>query len=158
MIYIIFVFFWSTSFRMMISSCIHLAANGVILFYGWVVVCCVYIPPLYQLICLWVFRLLLCLGCYKQCCCEYWCACVFEFIFSGYLPRSRIDGPQWNSVCACSVLCTYSIVSHSLQPRGLQPTRLLCPWDSPGRNAGVGCQFLLQGIFPTQGSNPCLLH
>ena len=32
-------------------------------------------------------------------------------------------------------------------------TRLLCPWDSPGKNIGVGCYFLLQGIFPTQGSN-----
>ena len=34
-------------------------------------------------------------------------------------------------------------------------------WDSPGKNTGVGCHFLLQGIFPTQGSNPsllCLLH
>ena len=30
--------------------------------------------------------------------------------------------------------------------------------DVPGRNTGVGCHFLLQGIFPTQGSNPCLLH
>ena len=36
-------------------------------------------------------------------------------------------------------------------------TRLLCPWDSPGMNTGVGCYFLLQGIFPIQGSNPCLL-
>ena len=36
MIYIIFVFFWSTSFRIIISSCIHVAANGVILFHGWV--------------------------------------------------------------------------------------------------------------------------
>ena len=34
--------------------------------------------------------------------------------------------------------------------------RLLCPWDSPGKNIGVGCHFLLQGIFPTQGSNTCL--
>ena len=42
--------------------------------------------------------------------------------------------------------------------RGLQPTRLLCPWDFPGKNAGVGCLFLLQGLFLTQGSNPCLLH
>ena len=40
----------------------------------------------------------------------------------------------------------------------LQPTRLFCPWDSPGKNAGVGCHSLLQGIFPTQGSNPGLLH
>ena len=31
-------------------------------------------------------------------------------------------------------------------------------WDSPGTNTGVGCHFLLQGIFPTQGSNPSLLH
>ena len=38
------------------------------------------------------------------------------------------------------------------------PTRLLCPWDSPGKNTGVGCHFLLQGIFPTQGSNPGLPH
>ena len=35
---------------------------------------------------------------------------------------------------------------------GLWPTRLLCPWDFPGKNTGVGCRFLLQG------SNPCLLH
>ena len=36
--------------------------------------------------------------------------------------------------------------------------RLLCPWDSPGRNTGVGCYALFQGIFPTQGSNSHLLH
>ena len=51
-----------------------------------------------------------------------------------------------------------SIVSDSLQPRGLWPTRLLHPWDSPGKRAGVACHFLLQGIFPTQGLNPGLLH
>ena len=34
---------------------------------------------------------------------------------------------------------------------------LLCPWDFPGKNSGVGCHFLSQGIFPTQGSNSCLL-
>ena len=36
-----------------------------------------------------------------------------------------------------------------------------CSWDSPGKNTGVGCHFLLQGIFPTQGLNLhilCLLH
>ena len=41
------------------------------------------------------------------------------------------------------------------------PTRLLCPWDFPRKNTGVGCHFLFQGIFLTQGSNPsllCLLH
>ena len=45
-----------------------------------------------------------------------------------------------------------------LQPHGLQPTRLFCPWDSPGKNTGMGCNFLLQGIFPTKVSNPGLLH
>ena len=53
-----------------------------------------------------------------------------------------------------------SVVSDSLWPYG-QPSRLLRPWDSPGKNTGVGCHFLLQGIFPTQESNPsllCLLH
>ena len=44
-------------------------------------------------------------------------------------------------------------MSDSLQPRGLYPTKLLCPQDSPGQNTGVGYHFLLQGIFPTQGSN-----
>ena len=47
--------------------------------------------------------------------------------------------------------------SDSLRPRELQPARLLCPWDSPGRNTGVSCHALLQGIFLTQGSNLCLL-
>ena len=42
--------------------------------------------------------------------------------------------------------------------RGRWPTRLLCPWDSPGNSTGEGCRFLLQGIFLTQGLNPCLLH
>ena len=49
-------------------------------------------------------------------------------------------------------------MSDSVQPYGLQPARLLCPWDSPGKNTGVGCHFLLQGIFPTQESNWGLLH
>ena len=44
-----------------------------------------------------------------------------------------------------------------LQPHGLESTRLLCLWDSPDRNTGVGSHSLLQGIFPTQGLNPCLL-
>ena len=57
-------------------------------------------------------------------------------------------------VHVCSVT---SVVSNILQPHGLQPTRLLCPWDFPGKNTGVGCHFLLHGIFPTQGSNPHLL-
>ena len=49
----------------------------------------------------------------------------------------------------------------TLRPHGLEATRLLCPWDFPSKNPGVGCHFLLQGIFLNQGSNLhflCLLH
>ena len=46
----------------------------------------------------------------------------------------------------------------SLRSHGLQPARLLCLWNFPGKNTGVGCHFLLQGIFPNQGLNPGLLH
>ena len=50
--------------------------------------------------------------------------------------------------CACSVS---SVVFNSLLPYGLQLTRLLCPWDSAGRNTGVGCHAFLQGIFRIPG-------
>ena len=46
----------------------------------------------------------------------------------------------------------------TLHPHGLWPARLLCPWNSPSKNTGVNSCSILQGIFPTQGSNPGLLH
>ena len=49
------------------------------------------------------------------------------------------------------------ITSDSLWPHELWPARLLCPRDSPDKNTGGGCYFLLQGNFPAQGSNPSLL-
>ena len=52
-------------------------------------------------------------------------------------------------LCAKSLqLCLYDFMD----------CRLLCPWDSLGKNTRVGCHFLLQGIFPTQGSNPSILR
>ena len=63
----------------------------------------------------------------------------------------KIVNPSAKSCQSCS----------TLRSHGLKPTRLLCPWDSPGKDTGVGCHFLLQGIFLTQGSNLrllCLLH
>ena len=44
----------------------------------------------------------------------------------------------------------------SLQPHGLCLIRCLCPWDCPGKNTETDCHFLLQRIFQTLGSNPCL--
>ena len=59
--------------------------------------------------------------------------------------------------------CVFSALSHFspvglFAPRARQPARLLCPWGFPGKNIGVGCHALLQGIFSTQGLNPGLLH
>ena len=61
---------------------------------------------------------------------------------------------------ACCML-SCSVVSDSMWPHGLQPTRLLCPWDFPGKSTRVGYHALFEGIFPTQGWNThlsCLLH
>ena len=63
--------------------------------------------------------------------------------------------PHIQHMCVC-VLVTQSCPT--LQPHELQPTRILCLWNSPGKNTGVGCHFLLQRIFLTQGLNPGLLH
>ena len=54
-------------------------------------------------------------------------------------------------------LVVQSLSRVSLRPRGLEPTRLLCPWDFPGEDTGGDCR-LLQGTFPTQGLNPSLLR
>ena len=55
------------------------------------------------------------------------------------------------------VYCAESCLS-LLRPQRLQPARLLHPQESPGKNTGVGCHFLLQGTFPTWGWNLSLLH
>ena len=62
---------------------------------------------------------------------------------------SALESLKWSQ--SCSVMLT-------LQLHGLWPARLLCLWNSPGQNTGVGSCFLLQGIFPTQGSNPGFPH
>ena len=53
---------------------------------------------------------------------------------------------------------SHSVMSDSLRPRGLKPMRLPCPWKFPGQDTGMGSRTLCQEIFPTQGSNPGLLH
>ena len=75
------------------------------------------------------------------------------------LPGSSVNGIlqarilEWVAIsCSKSESESCSVMSDSLRPHELQPTRLLCQWDSPGKNTGVGCHFLLQDIFLTQGS------
>ena len=48
-------------------------------------------------------------------------------------------------------VCVWSVLSVSLWTHRLYPPRLLCPWDFPGTDTGVGHHFLLQGVFLTQG-------
>ena len=56
------------------------------------------------------------------------------------------------------ILSSYSDI-YSESPSVVSDTLQSCgPWNSPGQNTGMGCLSLLQGIFPTQGSNPGLLH
>ena len=64
--------------------------------------------------------------------------------------------PRWRFLKKLKVESQYSSVglsamSDSVRHHGLWPARLLCPWDSPGKNAGVSCHSLLQEIFRTQG-------
>ena len=60
--------------------------------------------------------------------------------------------------CLHGCVLSHSGIPDSLRPHRLQPARLLCPGDSPGRNTGVGCHSLLQRVFPTQGLSMRLLH
>ena len=76
------------------------------------------------------------------------------YIFAAGMQGDEITTAQW---LHC-LLFSRSVVSYSLSPHGLWTTRLLSPWGSPGKNTGVDCHFLLQGIVPTQGSNLHLLH
>ena len=68
--------------------------------------------------------------------------------------KNNNENTDNNNVSACYVI---SVMSDSLRPCRLQPTRLLCPWDSLGKNTRMSCHALLQGIFPTQGLNLCVL-
>ena len=75
-------------------------------------------------------------------CCHNWKCTVYIYILC---------------VCVCVCACTFSHVQLFVTPWTVAH-QTPCPWDFPGKNTGVSCHFLLQGIFPTQGSNPRLLH
>ena len=74
-------------------------------------------------------------------------------------PLSRLEhgAGGFAQIISKTCVCVCSVTSDSETPRTV-PTRLLCPWNSPGKTTRVRCLFLLQGIFPTQGSNPGLPH
>ena len=81
--------------------------------------------------------------------CEVIPPCGFNLHFS-YLAKFTsfqvISFQGWVHVTSRCCCCCWvaSVVSDSVQPHRQQPTRLPSPWDSPGKNTGVGCHFLLQ--------------
>ena len=77
------------------------------------------------------------------------CIIVSFSILIGYIGYIYL---KWNEVLVTNICLTLC------DPMDCSPTRLFSPWDFPGNNTGVGCHALLQGIFPTQGSNLGLLH
>ena len=81
-----------------------------------------------------------------------------EILFQKHRFTEKSKHTQKNMLCKKRNSVSHSVVSDSFVTHGLQLTRLLCPWDSPGKNTGVACHSLLQGIFPTKESNPGLLH
>ena len=72
-------------------------------------------------------------------------ACLPVLQVSGHKPMQSLKGMKESQSC--------SVVSDSLRPHGLYS-----PWNSLSQNTGMGSLSLLQEIFPTQGSNPGLLH
>ena len=105
-------------------------------------------------------------GCVYVCVCESVCVCVCIYVclcVSVYLyvcVYACVCKCVYVCICVSVCICVCSVAQPCLTLRhyGLQPPRLLCPWDFPDKNTGVACHFLFQRIFPIQGLNPRLLH
>ena len=107
----------------------------------------------------WLFSFLICLFI-----CPFYSACFvshnyfetsdFVYIMSSFhLLLNSI--PSWENRFCCLVTWSCSTLYN---PTDHSQPRLLCPWNSPGKNTGAGCRFQLQEIFLTWGSNLCLLR
>ena len=71
----------------------------------------------------------------------------------------EVTSPSAGNVCVCVCVCSAANLRLALfNPMDRSLPGSSCPWDFPGGNTGVSCHFLLQGIFPTLGSNLSLLH
>ena len=103
-----------------------------------------------------------CVSCNGRQILYHWATWEPKFSESNLNPKSLEKLPSfWNKkyifyqFCLCSSFPWSTLISWISR---LLSTSLLCPWDFPGKNIGVGCHFLLQRIFPTQRPNPNLLH
>ena len=85
------------------------------------------------------------------------------WLFANLCDFHLLSSVKWVHSSPSFLLCMLLLFSHKscpsfLWPHGLSPIRLLCPQDFLGKNTGVGCHFLFQGNFLTQGSNSGLLQ
>ena len=83
-------------------------------------------------------------------------AAIMQLRHRGQAPPVRFPVTAPAHDAAAGFVAAVQSLSHSdsLRPQGLSPARLLCPWDSLGKNTGVGCHFLLQGNLPDPGIQP----
>ena len=73
---------------------------------------------------------------------HFWIIIQIWKVFSKFIIGQKVYQLLYGCCCCCCEVA--SVVSDSVPPHRWQPTRLLCPWDSPGKKTGVGCHFLLQ--------------
>ena len=89
-----------------------------------------------------------------------------DILFQILFHYKLLQDTEYSSLCCTVDPVVYlfyscecpSVMSNSLRPHWVAPTRLLCPWDFPGKNSGVCCHSFLQGNFPSQELNPGLRH
>ena len=98
-----------------------------------------------------------------KCCTQY--ASTFGKLSSGHRTgkgqfpfQSQRKAMPKNAQITTQLHSSHTLVSCSVMSNSFTTSRPLCPWDCPGQNTGVGCHFLLEGIFLAQGSNPSLLQ
>ena len=80
---------------------------------------------------------------------------MFNILVTTFWPLTQWRCPTASCLSTPPGACMLSCV-RLLWPHGLQPARLLCPWDFPGKNTGVGCHFLLQGLSSRPRDQTCI--
>ena len=90
--------------------------------------------------------------------CQLGCLLFDKLNLGAYISFCLLREQFFNFACKACFSSLSLAAKSRLTLETLEPARLLCPWNSPGKNTRVGCHFLLQGIVPAQELNPVLLQ